>query len=171
MLWSQPTEQSGELHGWTPYGEGNSSSLPVGFNGQRADSVSGMYHLGNGYRTYNPVLMRFNSPDSFSPFGAGGINPYAYCLNDPINRLDPTGHISGQAIVSGALEDASPEASSALGWVSMATGIAGLTADLAKNASKFTKNVGNAIQETRGRLYQIQQGGLSGRGAPAAAKA
>ncbi|KAK6509207.1 hypothetical protein TWF481_003967 [Arthrobotrys musiformis] len=29
-----------------------------------------------------------------SPFGKGGLNSYAYCLNDPINRVDPTGHFS-----------------------------------------------------------------------------
>ncbi len=34
--------------------------------------------LGNGYRAYSPVLMRFNSPDSWSPFGEGGVNAYAY---------------------------------------------------------------------------------------------
>jgi RHS repeat-associated protein len=44
--------------------------LLPGFNGNRADPVSGSY-LGNGYRAYNPVLMRFNCPDSLSPFGAG----------------------------------------------------------------------------------------------------
>lgn len=45
------------------------------FNGERRDAVSQNYHLGNGYRAYNPATMRFNCPDSWSPFGAGGINP------------------------------------------------------------------------------------------------
>jgi len=36
--------------------------------------------------------MRFNSPDSWSPFGEGGPNAYMYCGADPINRSDPTGH-------------------------------------------------------------------------------
>jgi hypothetical protein len=36
--------------------------------------------------------MCFLSPDSESPFGSGGINPYAYCAGDPVNRIDPDGH-------------------------------------------------------------------------------
>lgn len=64
-----------------------------GFNGQQPDPLTGHYLLGNGYRAYNPLLMRFNSPDSLSPFAEGGLNPYAYCGGDPVNRSDPTGHI------------------------------------------------------------------------------
>ncbi|MGW1412282.1 RHS repeat-associated core domain-containing protein [Streptomyces sp. NPDC002403] len=64
----------------------------LGFNGERPDPAMGWYLLGNGYRAFNPVLMRFHSPDSSSPFDGGGLNPYAYCLGDPINRVDPTGN-------------------------------------------------------------------------------
>ncbi|WP_369788458.1 RHS repeat-associated core domain-containing protein [Rouxiella sp. WC2420] len=51
----------------------NNSTL--GFNGERRDLISEAAHLGNGYRAYNPILMRFNSPDSWSPFGEGGLTP------------------------------------------------------------------------------------------------
>ncbi|KAL7911629.1 hypothetical protein GGI35DRAFT_468131 [Trichoderma velutinum] len=76
---------------YTAYGSGNTETS-IGFNGQWRDPVTGWYHLGNGYRVYNPVLMRFHSPDSWSPFTSGEINPYAYCLGDPVNRVDPSGH-------------------------------------------------------------------------------
>jgi RHS repeat-associated protein len=80
---------------YSPYGhrpaESGLSSL-LGFNGERPDPVTGHYLLGNGYRAFNPVLMRFNSPDSLSPFGKGGLNTYAYCEGEPINRTDPAGH-------------------------------------------------------------------------------
>ncbi|MCL6705189.1 RHS repeat-associated core domain-containing protein [Pseudomonas sp. T1.Ur] len=82
---------------YTPYGhrapENGLLSL-LGFNGERPDPVTGHYLLGNGYRAFNPVLMRFNSPDSLSPFGEGGLNAYMYCVGDPVNRQDPTGHLS-----------------------------------------------------------------------------
>lgn len=63
----------------------------LAFTGQLFDSHVGGYHLGNGRRTYNPVLMRFHSPDSLSPFSTGGLNAYAYCAGDPVNRVDPSG--------------------------------------------------------------------------------
>jgi RHS repeat-associated protein len=79
---------------YSPYGhrpaENGLLSL-LGFNGERRDLVTGYYLLGNGYRAFNPVLMRFNSPDSWSPFGRGGLNAYAYCLGNPVNQTDPTG--------------------------------------------------------------------------------
>jgi RHS repeat-associated protein len=80
---------------YAPYGHRNEvMALPglSGFNGQQPDPVTGHYLLGNGYRAYNPALMRFNSPDSLSPFGKGGLNAYAYCGGDPVNRSDPSGH-------------------------------------------------------------------------------
>ncbi|ANJ57557.1 hypothetical protein PS874_00251 [Pseudomonas fluorescens] len=80
---------------YSPYGhrspENGLGSL-LGFDGERRDPVTGHYLLGNGYRAFNPVLMRFNSPDSLSPFGKGGVNAYAYCLGDPVNGVDPNGH-------------------------------------------------------------------------------
>ncbi|WP_256217153.1 RHS repeat-associated core domain-containing protein [Pseudomonas sp. Q12-87] len=83
---------------YTPYGhrpaENGLLSL-LGFNGERPDPVTRHYLLGNGYRAFNPVLMRFNSPDSLSPFGEGGLNAYAYCAGDPRNWIDPSGHFWG----------------------------------------------------------------------------
>ena len=70
-----------------------------GYNGERFDTQMSAYHLGNGYRTYHPGLMRFNAPDNLSPFGAGGVNPYAYCIGDPINHIDPSGHKAWQIVV------------------------------------------------------------------------
>ena len=66
----------------------------LGFNGQLREPKIGWYLLGHGYRAYNPRLMRFHSPDSWSPFGRGGLNAYMYCVGDPVNRVDPTGHFS-----------------------------------------------------------------------------
>ena len=61
---------------YTPYGHHpteNGITRLLAFNGEHPEAVTGHYLLGNGYRAYNPVLMRFNSPDSWSPFGEGGL--------------------------------------------------------------------------------------------------
>ncbi|VVP29499.1 hypothetical protein PS862_04286 [Pseudomonas fluorescens] len=79
-------------HRWVESGLG---SL-LGFNGEAVDPVTRHYLLGNGHRAFNPVLMRFNSPDRLSPFGRGGLNPYAYCQGDPVNFTDPTGREAWQ---------------------------------------------------------------------------
>ena len=79
---------------YTPYGHHRGQQGLLGFNGEAPDPMTGHYLLGNGHRAYNPELMRFNSPDTLSPFGAGGLNPYCYCLGDPVNRVDPNGKFS-----------------------------------------------------------------------------
>lgn len=125
----------------------------MGFNGQRLDPISGASHLGNGYRTYHPSLMRFNHPDSWSPFGAGGINPYLYCDGDPLNRADPSGHASWLAglgiglgilgivaalITGGAAIAVAGSLSAAIGStspLSLLSGISGLVADVSGIAS------------------------------------
>jgi len=75
-------------HGAEPEAEANS---PYGYTGERREPLSGWY-IPAGYRPYDPLLMIFLSPDSESPFGRGGLNPYAYCGGAPVNRVDPDGH-------------------------------------------------------------------------------
>ena len=76
--------------GYAPSGQGSHPHL--GFNGQLRELSTGCYLLGNGYRAYHPVLMRFASADSLSPFGAGGSNAYGYVSGNPTSHVDPTGH-------------------------------------------------------------------------------
>lgn len=85
------------------YHQPTSKALATGFNGQLHDPALDGYLLGNGYRLFSPVLRRFYSPDSLSPFGEGGINAYVYCAGDPVNRTDPSGHIPAKAKALGRL--------------------------------------------------------------------
>lgn len=86
------SQGSSTLSVWGPFGETAQGSALPGFNGERTDSLSGVSHLGNGYRAYSSTLRRFTCPDRESPFGFGGINPYVYCISDPINATDHSGH-------------------------------------------------------------------------------
>lgn len=81
---------------YTPYGYApfeNPKGALLRYHGAFFDRVASYYLLGNGYRGYSPSLMRFGSPDGFSPFGDGGPNSYMYCGGDPVNFTDPTGHV------------------------------------------------------------------------------
>ncbi|QXH46358.1 RHS repeat-associated core domain-containing protein [Pseudomonas xanthosomatis] len=69
------------------------SESPLAYQGEWLEPDLEGYLLGRGYRLYSTRLMRFQSPDSLSPFGAGGLNAYAYCGGDPVNRSDPSGHM------------------------------------------------------------------------------
>ncbi|MEW9682060.1 RHS repeat-associated core domain-containing protein [Pseudomonas sp. TE50-2] len=83
---------AGTARGYTPYGALPSAAGPrLAYVGQLREALMGLYHLGNGYRSYDPCLMRFLSPDALSPFAKGGINAYAYCAGDPINYQDRSG--------------------------------------------------------------------------------
>jgi hypothetical protein len=64
----------------------------LGFNGEPRDLLTGHYLLGNGYRAFNPVLMRFNSRTAGVHSDDGGLNS---CMGIVwVTRLigDPTGH-------------------------------------------------------------------------------
>ncbi|WP_411564339.1 RHS repeat-associated core domain-containing protein [Pseudomonas shirazensis] len=92
-------------HGAEPEDPANG---PYGYAGERREPLTGWYIPG-GYRPYDPIVMGFLSPDSESPFGRGGLNPYTYCGGDPVNRIDPDGHSwwdwvkFGMGLVLGAL--------------------------------------------------------------------
>ncbi|WP_347881678.1 RHS repeat-associated core domain-containing protein [Pseudomonas sichuanensis] len=80
---------------YTAYGyDSPDTNVPrlLGFNAQLR-ALPGIYLLGDGYRCFNTMLMRFTSPDSLSPFEAGGFNAYLYCAGDPVNHTDPSGHV------------------------------------------------------------------------------
>lgn len=61
------------------------------YTGQRQDDSTGLYFYNARY--YDPVLGRFVSPDPLvsNSFYPQSLNRYAYCNNNPINFIDPSG--------------------------------------------------------------------------------
>lgn len=116
---------------YSPYGNDDCpTDTPVmsRFTGQPWLPSAVGYLLGNGHRLFNPVLMRFYSADSWSPFGKGGLNAYAYCSNDPINRSDPSGRYA-----------------SFLKWVQGGYSYKKLSSKLKENNSSFSPNEYHAL--------------------------
>jgi RHS repeat-associated protein len=64
--------------------------MPFGFAGGLYDPDTGLLRF--GARDYDPLTGRWLSKDP-SGIAAGGVNLYAYAMNDPINRIDPKGRI------------------------------------------------------------------------------
>ena len=64
---------------------------PFRYRSYYYDTETGFYYLQSRY--YDPAIGRFVSADSFASTGQSflGYNMFAYCNNDPINYVDPTG--------------------------------------------------------------------------------
>ena len=116
---------------YTPFGGVNITVNTVEnnlrFAGQYFDQETGLHY--NYHRYYDPKTGRYLTPD---PIGLlGGINPYVYTFNNPINKTDPYGldagvisiplisvalykaaavtiGVSGGIFIGGALSDALP---------------------------------------------------------------
>ncbi|MEI3527432.1 MAG: RHS repeat-associated core domain-containing protein [Bacilli bacterium] len=67
---------------------------PFRYRGYYYDVETGYFWLSSRY--YNPEWGRFLSPDDvdyLDPTSINGLNLYCYCMNDPINYCDPSGHL------------------------------------------------------------------------------
>ena len=65
---------------------------PLRYRSYVYDRETGLYYLNSRY--YNPKIGRFISADSFVSTGHGvlGYNMFAYCGNNPANRIDSNGY-------------------------------------------------------------------------------
>ena len=92
----------GNVTGCYDASENNIGTInPITYRSYYYDFELGMYYLSSRY--YMPALHRFLNADGYVQTGQGMLdkNMFAYCLNDPVNMMDPNGdapihhHITG----------------------------------------------------------------------------
>ncbi len=65
-----------------------------GYNGEAQSSVTGLVYL--RFRHYDPTSAHFGVQDTYlgNTFNPASLNRYLFCESDPINNIDPSGHIT-----------------------------------------------------------------------------
>jgi len=96
---------------WDPFGrllmDTSPGALPFGFAGGLYDAATGLVRL--GARDYDPATGRFLARDPLG-FQGGQLNLYQYAFGDPVNRIDPTGLVSGRCLALDYLKKYGKEA-------------------------------------------------------------
>jgi RHS repeat-associated protein len=93
---SKTTGASSSTQTYYPFGAIRTASgtLPTdyGFTGQKRDATANLMFYGARY--YDPALARFIQPDTIvpNPIDPQSLNRYSYVRNNPVNRIDPSGH-------------------------------------------------------------------------------
>lgn len=87
---------------------------PLRYRGYVYDQETGFYYLQSRY--YDPAVGRFVNADSYASTGQDviGHNMFTYCVCNPVNKVDPAGHIAVSMAVA-ATNSWNP-----LGWAAMA---------------------------------------------------
>ena len=65
---------------------------PLRYRGYYYDAETGFYYLQSRY--YDPAICRFiNADGQLSVVDFSAVNLFAYCGNNPVNYIDPSGHV------------------------------------------------------------------------------
>ena len=68
----------------------NSNFQPYKYNGKELDLMHGLNTYDYGARQHDPILARWDRIDPLCE-NYYSTSPYAYCLNNPVNAIDPDG--------------------------------------------------------------------------------
>lgn len=99
----------GELYSASCYPESEHilEANPFRYRGYYFDQETGLYYLNSRY--YDPEIKRFINADSINYLGANGdftsFNLYAYCSNNPVMYVDPSGNSATAALFAFVLSE------------------------------------------------------------------
>ena len=123
---------------------------PIRYRSYYYDVETQLFYCNSRY--YSPELCRWISPDSIEyldPQSINGLNLYAYCGNDPVNRFDPSGHFAISLLFALALGTIAFVSSTALSFSSVSLGILSLVGD------SMIKTLNSAITPLIGTIMGI----------------
>ena len=131
----------------------------VTFTGSVRDLGSGLQYMNARY--YDPATGRFVSQDTYTgtPYAPWTQHLYSYCGNNPVNMVDPTGHMPTQpmAVCDGGTTRVVPEPSGSEENVSWWNKAADWVSNAASDAWEWVKNaaidVGDFFKSTFGVEY------------------
>ncbi len=120
------------------------------FTGRQLDAESGLYNYRNRY--YAPAIGRFVTQDPSLRFGARPVIPYLllthlndprqlhsylYCINSPVNLIDPRGLTAWESIFT-------PTPERVMRWIGRTLSELGYTYD--SNGNLVQKTIGSNIE-------------------------
>ena len=122
-----------EANDYYPFGSrwNTTASLTDNSNRFRYNSKEEQFNFGTPYidygaRQYDPVVVRWFAQDPLSE-KYYSFSPYAFCHNNPINRIDPDGQVDWKLVKLGALTTAGGIGQT-LGGATLAAGTGGIGA-------------------------------------------
>jgi RHS repeat-associated protein len=79
-------------------------SISNRYTGQVFDDDTGLYYYNARY--YDPELGRFIQADTIVPSAANpqSLNRYSYVYNNPLNHIDPTGHVGSSGLLGNLIK-------------------------------------------------------------------
>ncbi len=138
---------------------GNSLINEVQYTGAIYDELTGLLYL--NARFYDPATGRFISQDTYrgERDDAGTWHLYVYCANDPVNYVDPSGHVAvplaaGAVLVFGGilLSVGAYWGGTSQSWERLQDAINDLTSAGKRNARLMIKRIDKSLSKVKNKL-------------------
>ena len=135
------------------------------FTGQILDST-GLYYYNARY--YDPTIGRFISADTAAPDmqNPQSLNKYSYCLNNPLNRTDPTGLFSWNTFWKAAAIVGAVAIVAGTVWIAICSGspiaIGAAVGECVNTTAYIAKGLRNNDITCAGIFSAVVSGGIAG---------
>ena len=127
---------------------------PLRYRGYYYDAETGFYYLQSRY--YDPAICRFINADGLFTDGFVGSNLFAYCVNDPVNTVDPTGNFAITATVALITFGIALVATALAVGISSSPGFQGAVEDLCESVGSVAKQIKEKLTNSFSKIKKPQ---------------